>query len=489
MSRHLRNPYFLFLLPLFFVFHVCSENQGLVPVRLGLSIFLEFCLVGLLLTGLFYLIIKDFRKAALVGAFMVAFDIFFGSFRDFMGKYFKDAWFMKYSVIIGATLLLIILLVIYLKRTKRKFYQLVLFINTLLILLISIDLVKLGLFATRKKEKVVADLSQQLTTCGNCDKPDIYLLITDGYAGDTVLRSYFNYDNSAFISALKSRGFHVINHPISNYNFTVYTIASMFSMDYIRELDREKMVTQQDIYLSRDLIGKNNFTDFLKKNGYDIENYSFMSPGGTKSRIRLSYFPPKRALFTSQTFVNRFSRNVGYHFPFYTRLFYRDIRNAEYNNRVMDSLLKKTAAIQHSRPRFIFSQLILPHHPYYYDSLGNRRQNLDQSPIVEQEKSDYIQYLVYTNKRLLNLIDSIQVNSKKPPIIMLMSDHGYRRFAGDQHKDFQFRTLNSIYLPGGDYTGFYDGMSNVNQMRVLLNTQFRQQLPMLKDSSSFLIEP
>ena len=155
----------------------------------------------------------------------------------------------------------------------------------------------------------------------------------------------------------------------------------------------------------------------------------------------------------------------------------------------MDSLLKKTAAVAHPKPRFIFSQLILPHHPYYYDSLGNRRTNLDQSPDVEQEKRDYVSYLVYTNKRLLSLVDSIRQNSVRPPVIMLMSDHGYRRFSHKKYEDYQFMTLNSILLPDKNYSGFYDGMSNVNQLRVLLNTQFGQRLPMLKDSTIFFIEP
>ena len=489
MSRHLRNPYFLFLLPLFFVTHISSENPGLVSFTLGGSIFLEFSLIGLLLSFLFWLIIKDFRKAALVALFIVGFDIFFGSLYDFFNKHFIGAWFLKYTVIIGGTLLIIALLVIYLKWTSKKFHTTIQFLNMLLIILIAIDLVKLATFSTKMKEPIVMDLSDKLVKCDTCNKPDIYLLITDGYAGDTSLREYFNFDNSAFTSALKQRGFYVVNNPRSNYNFTVYTIASMFSMDYIHELDKGKNVTQQDIYLSRDLISKNNFTEYLKSNGYEIQNYSFMNPGGSKSKIRLSYFPPKRALFTSQTFLNRFTRGAGYHFPFYTKLFYSNIRNSEYNNRVMDSLIRENAGKRHPAPRFIFSQLILPHHPYYYDSVGNRRLSLDQSPNVEQEKKDYVQYVVYTNKKLLSLIDHILSNSSRPPIIMLMSDHGYRRFAGKQYNDFQFMTLNTVYMPDSNYAGFYDGMSNVNQMRVLLNSQFRQQLPLLKDSSSFLIEP
>ena len=43
-------------------------------------------------------------------------------------------------------------------------------------------------------------------------------------------------------------------------------------------------------------------------------------------------------------------------------------------------------------------------------------------------------------------------------------------------------------MPDGNNSGFYDGMSNVNQFRVLLNSQFKQKLPLLKDSTNFLIE-
>ncbi|HEX7844802.1 MAG TPA: sulfatase-like hydrolase/transferase [Chitinophagaceae bacterium] len=489
MSRHLRNPYFLFLLPLFFVLHVCTENPGLISFRFGFFIFLEFSIIALLISFLFRFIVKDIRKAALIGFFIIAFDIFFGSFQDFLLKHFASNFFVRYIFILPATLVVIILLTIYLKRTKKNFYQACLFLNLLFIVLIAMDLVKLFSFSLEKKEPPFTDISNQFIKCDTCSKPDIYMIITDGYAGDTVLKSYFNYDNSAFKSSLQQRGFHVINNPRSNYNFTVYTIASMFSMDYIQNMDKHKMVTQQDIYLTRDIIKKNNFTEFLYSNGYTIENNSFMSPGGTENRIRLYYFPPKRGLFTSQTFVNRFTRNIGYHFPFYSDLYYRYIKNEEYNNRLMDSLTRKAAATKSEHPRFIFSHLIMPHHPYYYDSLGNRNPYVDSRRDVEDGKKDYIQYLTYCNKRLLDLVDTIISSSQKPPIIILMSDHGYRRFYDKKYNDFQFMTLNTVLFPNRNYSGFYDGMSNVNQLRVLLNSQFGQKLPLLKDSTSLFIEP
>jgi hypothetical protein len=66
-------------------------------------------------------------------------------------------------------------------------------------------------------------------------------------------------------------------------------------------------------------------------------------------------------------------------------------------------------------------------------------------------------------------------------VILLMSDHGYRGAARKNYK-LVWNSFNAVYIPGGKYEGWYDGMTNVNQFRVLFNTLFDQRLPMLKDS-------
>jgi hypothetical protein len=64
----------------------------------------------------------------------------------------------------------------------------------------------------------------------------------------------------------------------------------------------------------------------------------------------------------------------------------------------------------------------------------------------------------------------------------------YLQFADNEKVDpkYHFMNLNSVYIPDGNYTGFYDGMLNVNQFRVILNSQFGQKLPLLKDYTSFI---
>jgi len=104
------------------------------------------------------------------------------------------------------------------------------------------------------------------------------------------------------------------------------------------------------------------------------------------------------------------------------------------------------------------------------------------------DKNAYLSYLVYSNKMLLALVDHILRVSHKPPVIILMGDHGFRQFSSETDHRYYFMNLNAIHLPGKQYEGFYRGMSNVNELRILMNTLFGQHLPMKKDSTIFLWE-
>ena len=51
-----------------------------------------------------------------------------------------------------------------------------------------------------------------------------------------------------------------------------------------------------------------------------------------------------------------------------------------------------------------------------------------------------------------------------------------------------FSNLNAFYFPNKDYSRLYDSISPVNTFRVVLNTYFNAQLPLLKDSSIIVTE-
>jgi hypothetical protein len=69
-----------------------------------------------------------------------------------------------------------------------------------------------------------------------------------------------------------------------------------------------------------------------------------------------------------------------------------------------------------------------------------------------------------------------------------MGDHGFREFKNKVENKYHFMTLNAVLLPDKNYSGFYKGMSHINQFRTILNSQFGQKLPLQKDSTSLVVE-
>jgi hypothetical protein len=71
-------------------------------------------------------------------------------------------------------------------------------------------------------------------------------------------------------------------------------------------------------------------------------------------------------------------------------------------------------------------------------------------------------------------------------VIILEGDHGYR-FYEKKDRLKEFRNLNAYYFSDRDYRSLSDSISPVNTFRVVLNKYFCNSLPLLKDSSIYLI--
>jgi hypothetical protein len=299
------------------------------------------------------------------------------------------------------------------------------------------------------------------------------------------LHDLFGFDNTPFEKSLQQKEFHVLQDPRSNYNATVYSIASMLDMGYMKNMTVK--MSYPDIFICRDIINNNNALSFFKQSGYKIYNYTFFDLDDKEEAVTNPFFREKKHLFTVQTFTERAQKDIGYNFASEKE---KDnlIRRHFYNNRMQDSLTRKIVSEKTSSPKFVYTHFAMPHHPYYTDSNGKEFPLDRLTPDFSLNKEAYIEYLIYTNKKLLDLIDYIKNNSVKPPIIILMSDHGFRQFSQNTDKKYYFMNLNAVYFPDKNYGLFYNGMSNVNQFRVILNSQFRQKLPLLKDSAIFLPE-
>ena len=154
------------------------------------------------------------------------------------------------------------------------------------------------------------------------------------------------------------------------------------------------------------------------------------------------------------------------------------------NKRLAD-LTIKTAGSRAVNPKLVYTHLLMPHWPYLQDSLGRLAEyNAYKVVSKDQGKADYLSYLKHTNNFVSAFVDKLLHLTNGKAVIMVMSDHGYRKIENDS----KFRgnyNLNAVYLPDQNYKSFYDSVSNVNQFRLIFNTVFKTQLPLKQDSIVF----
>ena len=479
------TPAFLYLLPVFFILHGLNDYYTTTLVKDAVELTFIYIFAAILFAAISCLYLRDFTKAALFAFFIMSINFFFGSCYDFLHTHLGDVFFLKYSFILPSILIALFLLLLFLKKSKSTFRKTKKFLNLLLPILIITDIVILVPKLINKKNVTTTDLSKELIVCDTCSKPDVYLIVADEYAGKSELTEILNFDNSAFEIELGKRGFHITDSTTSNYNATVYSMASLFSMGYVQHLDSTK-INHRDMLMCRGIINRNNITNFFKKNGYTFYNHSPFQFNNQKKAIFDPFFPTKKSLFTAQTFTSRFMKNVGFNFASRQKI-EKIIKHHYYNNKTIETLAVKTATTR-SGPKFVYIHLALPHHPYFFDSTAKEIPIKNLTDEFSMNQDAYISYLIYTNKKLLTIIDQIKASSPVTPVIILMSDHGFRQLPVNTDHKYQFMNLNAVLLPGGNYSGFYNGISNVNQFRVILNSQFGQKLPILKDSTSFLWE-
>jgi hypothetical protein len=240
------------------------------------------------------------------------------------------------------------------------------------------------------------------------------------------------------------------------------------------------------------VINKNNLWKFLEEYGYEFSNNSIFKVNDIPTKAPQSHFKIGIEFVASHTFLARLQRDLGFHLVTSLKLqpvvenytFYVD----KSNKRLLGKLYQNIKQAG-EKSRFFYTHLHMPHNPYYYKKDGSANPIVHR-PESEFDKKAYIEYLEYSNKVYISMIDDILKSSQKPPVILFMSDHGFREFRNPtpEEKQYYFMNMNAIYLPNGDYSRFYDGISGVNHFRVLLNTVFGQSLPLLKDSTSFLQE-
>jgi hypothetical protein len=263
-------------------------------------------------------------------------------------------------------------------------------------------------------------------------------------------------------------------------------MASMFKMNFLDNLEKDSM-SKNDINYCYNIINKNPVTRYLRTNGYQIKNYSIFPLDNQYTSTKQTFLLTGLSFITHETLISKIESDIGFHlitkfhFKPAIKAVIRDYNTTENNNQKLLGMLSAEISSKSPDPRFVYTHLSMPHYPYYFDKKGNRYP-IQELGSLEIHKTRYIEYLQYCNRLFLNLLDQIKQHSSKPPIILFMSDHGFRMLPKEKRR-YQFMTVNAVFYPDKKYDKFYSGMSNVNQFRIMLNKVFKQRLPLMKDST------
>jgi hypothetical protein len=481
---------YLILLPVFSLCHRWAENPGIVRLRDVLSLLPVYWAAIIIAAIIFCFFYRDVRKGTLASFCVLALFLFFGNIHDGLKMIGGESVFSSYRLLLPLILILLVLVLWVLKRQHGSLSPVVRYLNLLLVILLIIDAINLLRHPQSTPELQPLSGSQQQVPG---PLPDIYLIVADGYAGSRELKTYFGFENNDFQKELIQRGFHIVPESRSNYNYTAFSMASLLNMDYL-PLKSNHYTDASEQKVSFPLIQKNRFVRYLESAGYKWRNLSIFEIGDEPAAFAAPFFRTGKSVLTSTTLFSRLNRDLRFHLL--TRFGWRSElkRYARYSvdegNRKVMSLTLEESEHHTNTPKFVYTHLLLPHEPYFYKKDGTPNPVEILADYEKLQPDLYVEYLQYANGRLVSLIDGILATSSRPPIILLLSDHGYRsqNVKNGVAAELQFSNLNAILLPSRDYKNWYSGISNVNHLRVLLNTQFGQHIPLIKDSTIYLLE-
>jgi hypothetical protein len=302
-------------------------------------------------------------------------------------------------------------------------------------------------------------------------KPDIYCFFVDEFASLATIADVFHYDNSGFAERLQAAGFFIARQSRGLYAWTPEAIAAVLNM--------EKVPAQTDPGV---LIRQNRVTRFLKGQGYRIYDFPYEGLTSLADSEKHFFYRQERASILFNDFY-RTLVEMSVFYPWVEKWQQdEDKYSLFFRKRVLYVFDQMPAVVKMAGPKFVLVHLFSPHAPFVFDRDGGvvaPEHGTDYS-----DRKYYLEQYLYISGRLAETLEMILKESSRPPIIIALSDHGYR---GSFRKPFlhvvseaeKRKIFLSLYLPGLPGERLEPALSPLNVFRVIFNRYFGQNLPEL----------
>jgi hypothetical protein len=422
---------------------------------------------GAVLFGLVKLFLHDWHLAALVTDIILLFFMLYGRVYD-LGKNVTVAGFniFRHRTLLALWVFLIGIAIFWVVSRIKDPPAATPWLNlfTALLLVYPVLTLTTGLIEQNNDNHSMVN-----TTYGAAqvkgDKPDIYYIILDAYGRQDIL-DHLGYDNTPFIAALKARGFYVAGCSQSNYIYTMLSLGSSLNYEYL-----DGIVTKQRTEMDS-LIKNNKLRTFLESQGYQTVAFA-TGFQWTEWKRGDKYYPVANASDKISGFESMLIKTTMLRAPI--DLIGIKVSGDEVRRATILSGLKNLRQVPKlPGSKFVFAHLVIPHGTYVFDAQGN--------PTEANGAQGYLDQVTFINNEILQAIDQILSDSITPPVIIIQGDHGPRDLLSNENDTPKI--LNAYYLPAGE-SPLYPTITPVNTFRVILNTYFGQNLPLLEDKSYF----
>lgn len=436
---------------------------------------------------LFFLFLRDWSKAALLASLAAFLFLLHGVIYLSLQPLLPAI--QSWHLVLADTLVLALCAYL-LHRSRLQMRSIDLLVNVIAIFLLVVPLFQIGLYTFSQVRRPASTVPAAFGGAAAAGRPDVYYLIVDGYARDDILQEIYGYDNSAFQSYLREKGFYVARDGRTNYGQTYLSLASSLNMAYLDDLGATEVKSTNPVRQSG-VIGHSVVLEFFRQQGYRVVAFASGYYGTEIEEADLFLAAPGHLSEFQSVLLNLT--------PLPTTL-----EQIQYNSHRGDIafILNNLSSIPRGEePLFVFAHIVAPHPPFVFGPHGEAIQPswpyglLDGSHFMlqgtrEEYQAGYRDQLTYINGELVRNIDAILANSPEPPVIILQADHGPGSMLDWESADRSYMAermsiLNALYLPGVSQDELYPSLTPVNTFRIVLNLYFGTRLERLPDHSFF----
>jgi hypothetical protein len=267
-------------------------------------------------------------------------------------------------------------------------------------------------------DSVVED---QVPPIGLSEKPDVFVVVLDGYAGNRTLESDFGLDRSTVVHDLEELGFEVPASAWSVYPATRSSLPSLLDMSYPLETGSD-LTPMTEKRLSDTIGGSNSLSSILSAEGYELvmieSGWSGSRCGPEVDKCVASPVMDEAMFSIAERSVAGRSilRSLGYAFTV----------GAQHTMSWLDANAPILSA--DSQPNFVFAHVMVPHPPFFLDDSCRTRFGEEHNGVQfsrpgddpRERRNAYLKQTQCVDQFIADLSRRIQPDD----IIVVVGDHG-----------------------------------------------------------------